>query len=197
MLAIPTTMTVAFVALSVERFLGFPSPLRRIVGHPVNWLYRLNGVFSALVPDERGRVVRRRLMGAAFCILSVLVTVALASIAISALREFSYAWFWEGLLATPFLAQYPLRMRTRSVASGLAANDLPAARHALIHLVDHDLSELDESDTTRGCLEAVAENLATSVVTPAFWLALFTAPLLANFGTHFRMLTKPHRRAIS
>ncbi len=176
MLVIPTTLTVAFIALAIERFLGFPSPLRRIVDHPANWLYRLNGIFTALVPDDNAGMFRRKAMGAAFCVLSVAVTVALAAIATSALRGVPYAWFWEGVLATPFLAQYALRVRARAVAGALEANNLSAAQQELTQLVNHDLSVLDESDVTRGCLEAVAGNTATAIVTPAFWLALFGLP---------------------
>jgi adenosylcobinamide-phosphate synthase len=188
--AIPTTLTVAFVALAVERFLGFPSPLRRSLGHPVNWLYRLNGVFSALVPDDDAGMFRRKVMGAAFCVLSVGVAVALASIATSALRGVPYAWFWEGVLATPFLAQYALRVRARAVASELETNNLLGAQQALTHLVNHDLSQLDESHVARGCLEAVAENIATAIVTPAFWLALFGLPGIIAISA----LSAVHRR---
>ena len=103
------------------------------------------------------------------------VTLALAVVATTTLRMFPYAWFWEGLLAVPFLAQYALRVRARAVADALDT-DLAAAHNALAHLVNHDLSHLDKSETARGCLEAVAENTATAVVTPAFWLALFGLP---------------------
>ncbi|MEO1159946.1 MAG: cobalamin biosynthesis protein [Pseudomonadota bacterium] len=163
------------MALALERFLGYPSPLRRLVGHPANGLYMLNGVFTALVPHEDAAGVRRVIMGTAFCLLSLGVTLALALVATTTLRTFPYAWFWEGLLAVPFLAQYALRVRARAVADALDT-DLVAAHSALTHLVNHDLSQLDKSETTRGCLEAVAENTATAVVAPAFWLALFGLP---------------------
>ncbi len=190
LLVIPITLTVAFVALAIERFLGFPGPLRRIIGHPVNWLFRLNGVFTALVPDDDADLFRRKLMGTAFCMLSVAVTVALAVIATSALRSVPYAWFWEGVLATPFLAQYALSIRARAVAGELDADNLSGAQHALTYLVNHDLSQLDESDVTRGCLEAVAENTATAVVTPACWLALFGLPGIVAISA----LSAAHRR---
>ncbi len=163
------------MALALERFLGYPSPLRRLIGHPANGLYMLNGVFTALVPDPDAAASRRVVMGAAFCLLSVGVTLALAVVATTTLRAVPYAWFWEGLLAVPFLAQYALRVRARAVAEALDA-DLDAAHDALTHLVNHDLSQLDRSETARGCLEAVAQNTATAVVTPAFWLALFGLP---------------------
>jgi adenosylcobinamide-phosphate synthase len=163
------------VALALERFLGYPSPLRRFIGHPANGLYMLNGVFTALVPDADTAAFRRVMMGTAFCLLSMAVTLALAIVATTTLRTFPYAWFWEGLLAVPFLAQYALRVRARPVADALDT-DLAAAHNALTHLVNHDLSHLDKSETTRGCLEAVAENTVTAVVTPAFWLALFGLP---------------------
>ena len=163
------------MALTLERFLGYPSPLRRLVGHPANGLYVLNGVFTALVPDAESSPARRVIMGAAFCLLAMSVTLALAFVATTTLRSLPYAWFWEGLLAVPFLAQYALRVRARAVADALNT-DLAAAQNALSHLVNHDLSQLDKSETARGCLEAVAQNTATAVVTPAFWLALFGLP---------------------
>jgi len=163
------------VALALERFLGYPSPLRRLVGHPANGLYMLNGVFTAMVPDATSSPARRIIMGAAFCLLAMSITLALAVVATTTLRSLPYAWFWEGLLAVPFLAQYALRVRARAVADALDT-DLTTAQSALSHLVNHDLSQLDKSETARGCLEAVAENTATAVVTPAFWLALFGLP---------------------
>ncbi|MEM9473227.1 MAG: CobD/CbiB family cobalamin biosynthesis protein [Pseudomonadota bacterium] len=182
-------MTVAFVALALERALGYPSPLRRFIGHPANGLYLLNGVFAALVPDAGAAATRRVIMGAAFCLLSVSVTLALAIVATVTLRTFPYAWFWEGLLAVPFLAQYALRVRARAVADALDT-DLGAAQGALTHLVNHDLSQLDKSETARGCLEALAQNTATAVVTPAIWLALFGLPGIIAVSA----LSAVHRR---
>ena len=86
MLEISATLTVAFVALALERLLGYPSPVRRMLGHPANGLYMLNGVFTALVPDPESTAVRRTVMGATFCLLSVGVTLILAIVATTALR---------------------------------------------------------------------------------------------------------------
>lgn len=177
------------MALALERALGYPSPLRRFIGHPANGLYLLNGVFAALVPDAGAAATRRVIMGAAFCLLSVSVTLALAIVATVTLRTFPYAWFWEGLLAVPFLAQYALRVRARAVADALDT-DLGAAQGALTHLVNHDLSQLDKSETARGCLEALAQNTATAVVTPAIWLALFGLPGIIAVSA----LSAVHRR---
>lgn len=89
----------------------------------------------------------------------------------------------------PFLAQYALRVRARAVTDALDT-DLTAAHNALTHLVSHDLSQLDKSETARGCLEAIAENTATAVVTPAFWLALFGLPGIIAISA----LSAVHRR---
>jgi adenosylcobinamide-phosphate synthase len=179
---IPTTLTVAFVALALERFLGWPSPLRRLIGHPANGLYNLNGVFAALLPSQTASPARRRIMGGVFCLFAVGVTLALAIVVTITLRTFAYAWFWEGVLAIPFLAQYALRVRARAVANALEANP-QEARNALRHLVNHDLSALDDSNIARGCLEAMAENTATAIITPAFWLALFGLPGIVVIAT--------------
>ena len=189
MFILPTTLTVAFVALALERFLGYPSPLKRLIGHPADWLFNLNGVFTAIVPDITASPLARTLRGGAFCIISVGITLALAIVATESLRTVPYAWAWEGLLAVPFLAQYALRVRARAVARALA-EDLPAAREALSHLVNHDLSQLDESAIVRGCLESIAENTAKSIVTPAFWLALFGLPGIIVIAA----LSAVHRR---
>ena len=186
---LPTTLTVAFVALALERFSGFPSPLRKLVGHPANGLFLLNGVFAELIPDPGSSPARRRVMGGLFCLLSIGVTLALAIVFTVTLRSFPYAWFWEGVLATPFLAQYALRVRVRAVATALQ-DDVPAARTALGHLVNHDLSSLDESNIVLGCLEAMAENLATAIVTPVFWLALLGLPGIVAISA----LSAVHRR---
>ena len=130
------------MALALERFLGYPSPLRRLVGHPANGLYMLNGVFAALVPDAGSAPARRVIMGTTFCLVAMSVTLALAVVVTTTLRGLPYAWFWEGLLAVPFLAQYALRVRARAVAEALDT-DLAAAQNALSHLVNHDLSQLD------------------------------------------------------
>ena len=95
------------MALALERFLGYPSPLRRLIGHPANGLHMLNGVFTALVPDADAAAFRRVIMGTAFCLVSMSVTLALAVVATTTLRSFPYAWFWEGLLAKPVLEIYP------------------------------------------------------------------------------------------
>ncbi len=176
MFIIPVTLTVAFVALALERFLGWPTPLRKLAGHPANWLYNLNGVFSALVPAQHAAPTVRLVMGAAFCFTSVAVTLALVIALTLYLRQLPYAWFWEGVLSVPFLAQYALRVRVAAVANSLNDGDLEGTRTALRHLVNHDLSNLDASNLVRGCVEAMAENLVTAVVTPAFWLALFGLP---------------------
>ncbi len=149
----------------------------------------LNGVFTALVPDPASTALRRTIMGATFCLLSVGVTLILAIVATTTLRTLPYAWCWEGVLATPFIAQYALRVRARAVADALD-KDLATARIELGQLVNHDLSRLDHSSIVRGCLEAVASNTATAIVTPAVWLALFGLPGIVAISA----LSAVHRR---
>ncbi len=149
----------------------------------------LNSVFTALVPDPESTALRRTMMGASFCLVSVGVTLILAIVATTALRTLPYAWCWEAVLATPFLAQYALRLRARAVTNALDI-DLATAQNELTQLVNHDLSRLDHSSIVRGCLEAVASNTATAIVTPAFWLALFGLPGIIAISA----LSAAHRR---
>ncbi len=176
MFALPTTMTVALVALALERFLGFPSPLRRLIGHPIEWLARLVGVFDALVTGETGSRPGKLLRGAVFCLLSVTSAVVLAFAFTSWLRPLPYAWCWEAIAAMPFLQQYATRVRARAVSEALARNNLVEARaEALVFTPEGEAPETGPQ-AVRRTVEMMARSLVTDIMTPMFWLALFGLP---------------------
>ncbi len=174
--ALPTTMTVAFVALALERFLGFPGPLRRLIGHPASWLYRFTGVFAMLLPGADAGRTHASLRGALFCLAAMSATLALAIALTTWLRPLPWAWCWEAVLAVPFLQQYATRVRARAVAAALSGADMVQAARAVA--VINPASPLPETvaQAVRRTIEAMAWNLSTGIVTPAFWLALFGLP---------------------
>ena len=53
-----------------------------------------------------------------------------------------------------------------AVFGHLEADDLPAARQQLTHLVGRDTSQLDASEVSRATIESVAENTSDAVVAP-------------------------------
>jgi adenosylcobinamide-phosphate synthase len=176
MFALPTTLTVAFIALALERFLGFPSPLRKLTGHPINWLYRFTGIFAVLVPGAEGSQARKLVMGGAFTVLAVMATLALTLALTSWLRPLGYAWCWEALLAVPFIQQYATRVRARAVAAALVRNDIKAATEAVHMLAPDAVPPGTEAQAVRRTVEAMAKRLVSDIVTPVFWLALFGLP---------------------
>lgn len=176
MFALPTTLTVAFVALALERFLGFPSPLRKLIGHPIDWLYRFTGIFAVLVPSAEGTRARKLVMGGAFTLIAMGVTLILAVALTSWLRPLGYAWCWEAVLAVPFIQQYATRVRARAVATALARNDMSAARDA-VHMLEPEAAPPEtEPEAVRRTVEAMAKRLVSDIITPVFWLALFGLP---------------------
>jgi adenosylcobinamide-phosphate synthase len=176
MFALPTTMTVALVALTVERLLGFPSPLRRLIGHPIDWLTRFVSVFDALVTGETGSRAGKVIRGTAFCLLAVTCSGVLAFAFVSWLRPLPYAWCWEGIVAVPFLQQYATRVRARTVSEALARDNFEAARSAALMFTPAGEAPQTEPQAVRRTVEMMAHSLATNIVTPLFWLALFGLP---------------------
>ena len=74
-----------------------------------------------------------------------------------------------------------LRSEAGALADLLAADDLPAARLRLTHLVGRDPSALDEAGIARAAVESVAENTCDAVVAPLFWGAVAGAPGLLGY----------------
>ncbi len=68
-----------------------------------------------------------------------------------------------------------------AVHAHLVADDLPAARQRLTHLVGRDTGNLDESEVARAVIESVAENTSDAVVAPLVWGALCGVPGLLGY----------------
>lgn len=193
-------MTVAFVALALERFLGFPGPLRRLIGHPSNWLYRFTGIFALLLPGANSGRTQASLKGALFCIAAMSATMALAVALTAWLRPLPWAWCWEAMLAVPFLQQYATRIRARAVAEALSGGNVTEAARA-VAVINH-ASPLPETEpqAVRRTIEAMAWNLSTGIVTPAFWLALFGLPgiiAIATLHAVERRAAESHPQAVA
>jgi adenosylcobinamide-phosphate synthase len=175
-----TTLPIALVALVIERILGYPRPLLRRIGHPVEWMGRLISYLDRRLNLEPSERWRRRFEGMitmlALGIVVTAVTVALATV----LRRSSGGWMIEAILATPLIAQTDLRRYVAAVAEALDQG-LEEARVAVSHIVGRDPKLLDESGVARAALESLAENTSDAIVAPVFWLALFGLPGIAIY----------------
>ena len=74
-----------------------------------------------------------------------------------------------------------LRAEATRVADLLAADDLPAAREQVTHLVGRDPDSLDAAAVARAAVESVAENTCDAVVAPLFWGTIAGAPGLLAY----------------
>jgi adenosylcobinamide-phosphate synthase len=74
------------------------------------------------------------------------------------------------------LGSRSLAMEATTVATQLAAGDVPAARRQITHLVGRDPEGLDAAELSRACVESVAENTSDAVVAPLFWGAFAGLP---------------------
>ena len=74
-----------------------------------------------------------------------------------------------------------LRREANTVATRLAAGDLPGARRQITHLVGRDPATLDQAGIARACVESVAENTSDAVVAPLLWGAMAGVPGLLGY----------------
>jgi adenosylcobinamide-phosphate synthase len=74
-----------------------------------------------------------------------------------------------------------LGREAEAVRSHLAADDLPAARRRLTHLVGRDTDALDEGEISRAVVESVAENTSDAVVAPLLVGAIAGVPGLVVY----------------
>ena len=74
-----------------------------------------------------------------------------------------------------------LGREAEAVRDHLAADDLPAARRRLTHLVGRDTAALDEGEIARAVVESVAENTSDAVVAPLLAGAVAGVPGLIAY----------------
>ena len=66
-------------------------------------------------------------------------------------------------------------------ATGLAQDDLPAARKAVSRIVGRDTEKLTREGVTKAAVETVAENASDGVIAPLFYMMLGGAPLALTY----------------
>jgi adenosylcobinamide-phosphate synthase len=168
------------LSLLVERIVGYPQALVKVIGHPVIWMGALISFLERRLnhPDYIGTERRR----AGIWMLATLLAATLAiTIAIRwALWPVPFGWVIEAILATTLLAQKELGRAVGAVADGLDRS-LEAGRRAVSHIVGRDPQALDAPGVSRAAIESLAESSSDGIVAPAFWLVLFGLPGIAAY----------------
>ena len=175
-----STLTLAAIAILIERIVGYPSVLQKTIGHPVEWFGLL--IDSAekhfnLAPNSQ---IQGRLRGAIALVLILLFTALPAWLVSQVLGRFTGGPLIEALLATTLIAQKSLRQHVLDVYRALS-NSLQDGRHAVAKIVGRETRSLDESGVAKAALESLAENTADGIVAPVFWFALLGLPGLVAY----------------
>ncbi|MGH6873713.1 MAG: adenosylcobinamide-phosphate synthase CbiB [Aestuariivirgaceae bacterium] len=173
-------LAVAFLALLIERLLGYPAYLLRRIGHPVEWMGQIIARLDSRLNRRPSGKWNERLKGCLALLLLLLIVAAITVPLALALRQVKGGWIVEAVLATSLLAQSDLRRYVAAVADGLDRN-LAEGQAAVSHIVGRDPEALDESGVARAALESLAENTSDAIVAPAFWLILLGLPGIALY----------------
>ena len=165
-------VTLAFIALLIEAFVGYPDWLAQSIGHPVTWMGRLINLLDDTLNHERMSRASRRAAGIASLLVVIGVAGGVAYVLERSLSGLPIAVVFTALPASTLLAQRSLYAHVEGVAVALESEGLAAGRNAVSHIVGRDTQALDEAAVARAAIESLAENFSDGVVAPALWLAI-------------------------
>ena len=171
----PGTLLPAVVALLVERAVGYPRALQRIIGHPVEWM-------GAMIARADAWCNRPALPPSVRLALGGLCMLALAAFwgGGAWLLAQWLPWWAQALIASALLAQKSLREHVQAIIDAFPADgahgDLAPARRALSMIVGRDTARFGESEIAHAAIESLAENASDGIIAPLFWLAVLGLP---------------------
>jgi adenosylcobinamide-phosphate synthase len=165
----------AAMACLIERYLGYPPALFRLIGHPVQWMGDLiawlDETFNTKPDDE----VEGLLRGGLAIVLLLAATVLPAYMLQHLLNDVPGGAVINILIATAFIAQKSMQTHVADVSRALS-DSVVAARREVAKIVGRDTRELDESGVAKAALESLAENTSDGIVAPVLWYALLGLP---------------------
>jgi len=174
------TFLVTFLALAIERLVGYPKWLHQRLGHPVEWYGSLLNRFDLKFNTPDKSPGWNRLKGV-FTMIALILLVLLITLPLTwVLQNFEYSAIIEALIAVPLLAQKELKRFVARVADALDIG-IVEGRQAVSHIVGRNTSNLNVSDVSRAAIESLAENTSDGIIAPAFWLAIFGLPGIAVY----------------
>ncbi len=164
-------------AFGLDALIGWPGWLFQWIGHPVAWIGRLISFGDVWL--NRGAF--RRLTGACWAGLVILVCILVGWLVARMLPGDWIAVVLTGVLAWPFVAVRSLHEHVADVSRPLAAGDLDGARKAVSRIVGRNPETLDSPAVARAAIETLAENASDGVVAPLFWGAIFGLPGIIGY----------------
>jgi adenosylcobinamide-phosphate synthase len=159
------------LALLIERAVGYPSALFKLVGHPVTWM----GALITWLEARLNNGPARRWKGVVMLAFLLATGLAASLLIIAITRRVPFGWVLEAVLASSLLAQKELGRAVKKVADALGVS-LDAGRLAVSHIVGRDPQVLDSSGVAKAAIESLAESTSDGIVAPLFWLLIGGLP---------------------
>jgi adenosylcobinamide-phosphate synthase len=168
--------SLAFLALLIERLVGYPQWLVARIGHPVMWIGTLIDRLERRFNDLSLSFTHRRRNGViAFLILAGL-TLIIALIVERSLLWLPFGLVMVAILSSSLIAQKSLEAHVTAVAEGLETGGLEEGRRAVSMIVGRDPDQLDAAGVSRAAIESLAENFSDGITAPVVWLGLLGLP---------------------
>jgi adenosylcobinamide-phosphate synthase len=173
------------ISVLVERFVGYPNWLFKLIGHPVTWI----GSLITYMDEKMNRMAHIKWMSrlnGMLALVLLLAAVWLAATSIEVICQFvPYGFVASALISTSLIAQKSLRDHVKGVFEALGKS-LTEGRTAVGQIVGRDTRGLGVSDVVKAALESLAENTSDGVVAPVFWycvgcLTIGGLPMLALY----------------
>lgn len=161
--------SLAFLALLIERFVGYPNWLFKRIGHPVTWLGALIARLDRNWNQENDSFSTRKRWGAV-ALITILITAMVVAWCVESLAlALPLGLFIAAIAAASLPAQKSLEAHVEAVAEALETGGIEAGRRAVSMIVGRDPEQLDEAAVCRAAIESLAENFSDGIVAPAFW----------------------------
>jgi adenosylcobinamide-phosphate synthase len=170
----------AALAVLVERFVGYPKVLFKVMGHPVQWIGQLITWLDAKLNTKPDDEIEGLLRGGLAVVILLFATALPAYMLQDVLDDAWSGWVANALIATVFIAQKSMRDHVVEVAHALSSS-IGAARTSVAKIVGRETKDLDASGVSKAALESLAENTADGIVAPVFWYAVAGLPGLVAY----------------
>jgi adenosylcobinamide-phosphate synthase len=170
----------AILACLIEKFVGYPQGLFKIIGHPVQWIGALITWLDTTLNTKPADEVEGMLRGGIALAVLLAATAFPAYMLQDILSSFTGGWVINAIIATTFIAQKSMRDHVVEVQHALSSS-IAEGRTSVAKIVGRDTKNLDESGVAKAALESLAENTADGIVAPVFWYALLGLPGLVAY----------------
>ena len=164
------------IALTIDRFIGWPDWLFRRISHPVVLIGSLISFCEKTFNNANTTASIRRFWGIITVLIVTGVCLLVALFISSLIPDNRLGIILTSLLIWPWIAAKSLNEHVEKVALALSKADSESARTAVSMIVGRNAKTLNDSGIARASLESLSENTSDGVIAPLFWAAILGIP---------------------